>query len=104
MGLISKQKNKLKKSILIVCIILITMFLFTLLSDEGKVRNNEPPRFARLVSEKNGVKEYIGFGYRVYYQKNSFYGITFLWAGEEDLSLGDPMHNILKVIFSGNLV
>lgn len=99
-----KRMNNFRKSILVICIVLVSTFLFTLFSDANRLKNNRAPMFALFTSEESGVKEYIGFGYKVFYMKNSFYGITYLWAGEEDLSVGDPLENKFKVILSGNLV
>ena len=69
----------------------------------NRVKNNKPPMYALFTVEEKGAKEYIGFGYRVYHQNNSFYAVTFLWADQDDLAVGDPFENKLKVIFSGNL-
>ncbi|MEG0327142.1 MAG: hypothetical protein RR565_02675 [Erysipelothrix sp.] len=100
----SKGISNCRKSILLICIVLATTFFFAMVSDANRLKNNKPPVFAIFTSEENGVTEYIGFGYRVFFQKNDYYGITYLWAGEEDLSVGDPFENKLKVIVSGNLV
>ena len=98
-----KKINNFKKPILVICIVLVSISLFTLFSDLNKVKNNKPPMFAIFTKEENGAKEYIGFGYKVYYQEYGFYAITFLWADQDDLAVGDPFENKLKVIFSGNL-
>lgn len=99
-----KRKNNFRKYTLVLLIVLTSTFLITLFTDSNRLKSNKPPMLSIFISEENGVKEYIGFGYRVFYQRNSFYGITYLWADKEDLSVGDPLENKLKVILSGNLV
>ncbi|QIK57245.1 hypothetical protein G7059_04995 [Erysipelothrix sp. HDW6A] len=98
-----KRKKNIGKTILTVVVLLLSTFLFTVISDANSLKNDKAPKFAFLVSEKGGVKEYIGFGYRVYYQKSSYYGVTFMWADEKDVELGNPYVNRLKVITLGNL-
>lgn len=99
---VKKIKN-FKKPFLVICLVIVSIFLLTLFTDLNRVKNNKPPMFALFTVEEKGAKEYIGFGYRVYHQNNSFYAVTFLWADQDDLAVGDPFENKLKVIFSGNL-
>lgn len=100
----TREKNNFRKYILMTLIVLASTFLFTLFTDLNRLKNNKDPMLSLYISEENGIQEYIGFGYRVFYQRNSFYGITYLWADKENLSVGDPLENKLKVISSGNLV